>query len=163
MTFGVEVNHFALTPSETAESGLAIIKSALSMGNRVFPWEFHAGYPNRIISGDFLASMRPRGKDVKERRKSRIDLWEKRRFFKIPFDPYREVLDKHSVKATVKYEGDAGITVSLRIRGMPAIRSVSVNGELVDYYTKKDECSTHLFVELEAINKDDTREIVSEF
>jgi len=167
LTFGVEVNHFSLKPRETAESGLAIIKSALKMGNRVFPWEFYAGYPNGIISGDFLASIRPRGKDAGERRRSRKDIWAKRRFFKMPFDPYREMLNKHSVRATVKYAGEeeisGGITVSFRIRGMPGIRSVAVNGQRVDFYRKEDACSTHLFVELAAIEKDDTREIVAEF
>ena len=137
------------------------------MGNRVFPWEFHAGYPNSILSGDFLASIRPRGKDAKERRHSRKDIWEKRRFFKVPFDPYREVRDKHSVSVTVKYAGEsgiaAGITVSFRIRGMPKIKSVAVNGERIDYYQKEDACSTYLFVELDAIKTDDTREIVAEF
>lgn len=167
LTFGVEVNHFALNPSETAESGLAIVKSALKMGNRVFPWEFHAGYPNRIITGDFLASIRPQGKDARERRRSRKDLWQKRRFFKEPFDPYREVCDKQSVNATVKYAGESeiagGITVSLRIRGMPEIKSVAADGEGVKYYRKEDACSTYLFVELDAIKTDDTREIVAEF
>ena len=167
LTFGVEVNHFALKPHETAESGLAVIKSLLKMGNRVFPWELHAGYPNRIISGDFLASIRPRGKDAGERRHSRKDIWANRRFFRTPFDPYREVRDTHSVSATVKYTGEAeiagGITISFRIRGMPRIKSVALNGERVDYYQKEDECSTHVVVELEAIKKDDTREIVAEF
>ncbi len=167
LTFGVEVNHFTLNPLETAESGLAIIKSLLKMGNRVFPWEFHTGYPNRIISGDFLASIRPRGKNSQERRNSRIDIWANRRFFKTSFAPYREMLDTHSVRATVKYAGEAeiagGITISFRIRGIPRIKSVTVNGERIDYYKKEDECSTHVFVELEAIKKDDTREIVAEF
>ena len=56
-----------------------------------------------------------------------------------------------------------GITVSFRIRGMPRIKRVALNGERVDYYKTEDECSTHVFVELEAIKKDDTREIVAEF
>lgn len=167
LTFGVEVNHFVLNPQETAESGLAVIKSLLKMGTRVFPWEFHPGYPNRIISGDFLASIRPRGKDAKERRHSRKEIWANRHFFRMPFDPYREVLDDHSVKATVKYAGEveiaSGITISFRIRGMPKIKTVTLNGERVDYYKKEDDCSTHVFVELEAIKKDDTREIVAEF
>ncbi len=85
----------------------------------------------------------------------------------MPFDPYREVHDKHSVRATVKYAGESeiasGITVSLRIRGMPKIKSVAVDGERIDYYKKEDACSTHLFVELETIKTDDTREIVVEF
>ena len=167
LTFGVEVNHFVLNPQETAESGLAVIRSLLNMGNRVFPWEFYAGYPNRIISGDFLASMRPRGKDARERRNSRKEIWANRHLFRTPFEPYREMLDAHSVKATVKYTGEAGIaggiTVSLRIRGKPNIKRAALNGERVDYYKKEDECSTYVFVELEAIKKDDTREIIVEF
>ena len=139
----------------------------LNMGNCVFPWEFYDGYPNRIISGDFLASLRPRGKDARERRNSRKEIWANRHLFRTPFDPYREMLDTHSVKATVKYTGEAGIaggiTVSLRIRGNPDIKRAALNGERVDYYKKEDECSTYVFVELEAIKKDDTREIIVEF
>lgn len=167
LTFGMEVNHFVLSPIDTAESGLAVIRSMLKMGNRVFPWEFYVGYPNRIISGDFLASVRPRGKDAQERRNSRREIWSKRGFFKVPFDPYREMHDDHSVRVTVGYAGEeeiaGGITISFRIRGMPKIKRVAINGESADYYMKKDECSTHVFVELEEIKKDHTREIVAEF
>ena len=54
----------------------------------------------------------------------------------MPFDPYREVLDAHSVRATVKYAGEAeiagGITISFRIRGMPRIKSVASDKEVID-------------------------------
>ena len=56
LTFGMEVNHFVLSPRETAESGLAVVASLLKMGNRVFPWERYSGIeryrrPGQPISG----------------------------------------------------------------------------------------------------------------
>jgi hypothetical protein len=167
LTFGMEVNHFILDPNDTAESGLAVIRPLLEMGNRVFPWEFYPGYPNKILSGDFLASVRPRGTNAQERRNSRKEIWSKRDFFKVPFNPYREMLDDRSVRITVKYSGDdeitSGIAISFRIRGTPKIKRVTINDERVDYYKKNDDCSTHVFVDLETIKNNDTREIVAEF
>jgi hypothetical protein len=167
LTFGMEVNHFVLRPDETARSGLAVIKSMLEMGNRIFPWEYHPGYPNRILSGDFLAWIGPRGKNAHARRISRKEIWSKRRFFKVPFAPYREMPDRHSVRITVRYAGEqaiaGGIAIGFRIRGLPKIRSITVNGDHRDYYLKRDECSTYVFLDLERIEKDDTREVVARF
>lgn len=167
LTFGMEVNHFVLRPDETARSGLAVIKSMLEMGNRVFPWDYHAGYPNRILSGDFLAWIGPRGRNAHERRTSRKEIWSKRRFFKAPFTPYREMLDMHSARITVKYTGEepiaSGITMGFRIRGTPRITSITMNGEKIDYYIKGDECSTYVFLDLEAIEEDDRRELAAQF
>jgi hypothetical protein len=167
LTFGMEVNHFVLRPDETARSGLAVIKSMLEMGSRVFPWEYHPGYPNRILSGDFLAWIGPRGRNAHARRASRKEIWSKRHFFRVPFAPYREMMDRHSVRITVRYAGEEeitnGITIGFRIRGLPRIRSITVNGEHRDYYVKRDECSTYVFVDLEAIKQDDMREVVARF
>jgi hypothetical protein len=167
LTFGIEVNHFVLAPHETAESGLAVIKSALEMGNQVFPWEYYPGYPNRILSGDFLGSIRPRGKNAGERRVSRREIWHKRNFFESPFDPYREMAAPHSVKITLRYSGEEeirnGLTVSFRVRGAPKMKRVSVNDGKIDYYTKEDQCSTYVFVDFETVRRDDVCEIVSEF
>jgi len=137
------------------------------MGNRVFPWDYHAGYPNRILSGDFLAWIGPRGRNAHERRTSRKEIWSKRRFFKAPFTPYREMLDMHSARITVKYTGEepiaSGITMGFRIRGTPRITSITMNGEKIDYYIKGDECSTYVFLDLEAIEEDDRRELAAQF
>ena len=167
LTFGMEVNHFVLSPNDTAKSGLAVIKSMLEMGNHVFPWEYYPGYPNRILSGDFLASVRPKGKNANERRNSRKEIWSKRNFFEVPFNPYREMLDDRSVKITVKYSGEEeitdGITINFRIRGTPKIKRINMNDENIDYYVKKDKCSTYVFLDLETIKENDVREIVAEF
>jgi hypothetical protein len=167
LTFGMEVNHFVLRPDETAQSGLAVIKSMLKMGNHVFSWDYHAGYPNRILSGDFLAWIGPRGRNAQQKRISRKEIWSKRRFFEVPFAPYREMLDMHSARITVKYLGEhaiaSGITMSFRIRGTPRIKTITMNDEKIDYYVKTDECSTYVFLDLETLNKDDMREVVAQF
>jgi len=167
LAFGMEVNHFVLQPDDTANSGLAIIKSMFKMGNHTFPWEYYPGYPNRILSGDFLCSIKPKGVNADERRKSRKDIWSKRHLFKVPYNPYREMPNNHSIRITVAYCGEeeiaGGITVSFRIRGIPEIKKLTVNDKHVEYYSKKDECSTYLFLDLETIKKNDMREIVAEF
>jgi hypothetical protein len=62
LAFGMEVNYFVLSPHDTAQSGLAVITAMLERGNRISPWEYYPGYPNRILSGDFLVWIGPRGK-----------------------------------------------------------------------------------------------------
>ena len=167
LTFGMEVNHFALSPHDTAQSGLSVIESMLQKGNGISPWEYYPGYPNRILSGDFLAWIGPRGRSAEERRNSRKEIWQKRNFFEAPFNPYREVSDGHSLRIFVRYSGDEeitnGVTLSFRIRGTPKFNSITMNNENVDYYSKRDECSTHVFVDVERIEKNDVREIVAQF
>jgi len=167
LAFGMEVNHFVLQPDDTVNSGLAIIQSMLNMGNFTFPWEYYPGYPNRILSGDFLCSMKPKGVNANERRKSRKDIWSKRHLFKVPYNPYREMTNNHSIRITVIYCGEeeitGGITVSFRIRGMPEIKKLTANENNIEYHCKKDECSTYVFLDLETIKKNDVREIVAEF
>jgi len=167
LDFGMEVNHFVLTPSDTAQSGLAVIRSMLERGNRTAPWEHYPGYPNRILSGDFLAWIGPRGRNASQRRTSRKEIWSKRAFFETPFTPYRAMLDDHHVRVTVRYSGDeeitSGITMSVRIRGRPRIKDITLNDEKADYYAKCDECSTYVFVDLETVAKDDVLELVARF
>ena len=107
LTFGVEVNHYVLSPEETAQSGLSVIQALLEMGLQTFPWEYYPGYPNRIICGDFLASIRPYGKTSSERRASRKELWLNRHNFEQPYNPYRKMLDKNSVDIIFKYSGES--------------------------------------------------------
>jgi hypothetical protein len=167
LTFGMEVNHFVLSPHDTAQSGLAVITSMLERGNRISPWEYYPGYPNRILSGDFLAWIGPQGKTAQERRNSRKEIWRKRSFFETPFNPYRVMLDDHSVRVIVRYSGDEeitnGLTLSFRIRGRPKIKSITMNNEKVDYYSKRDECSTYVFLDIDTVEKNDAQEFVAQF
>jgi uncharacterized protein YneR len=166
LTFGMEVNHFVLSPHDTAQSGLSVITSMLEKGNSISPWEYYPGYPNRILSGDFLAWIGPRGRSAQERRNSRKEIWPKRNFFEAPFNPYRAMLDDHCVRVIVRYSGDEeitnGFTMSFRIRGTPRIKSITMNNENVDYYIKCDECSTYVFLDVERIGKNDVREVVAQ-
>jgi hypothetical protein len=167
LTFGMEVNHFAFKPEDTAKSGLGVIKSMLRMGNFSFPWEYYTGYPNKLLCGDFLCSIKPKGINAHERRESRKNIWSKRHLFKPPYNPYREMFNDHSVKITVSYCGDEeiidGITISFRVRGRPKIKKLSINEKSTEYYTKKDICSTYLFLDSGRIKKNDILEIVAEF
>ena len=75
--------------------------------------------------------------------------------------------DDHSVNITVKYSGEEeitdGITISFRIRGTPKFRKITANNETIDYYVKRDECSTYVSLDVESIEKSDFYEIVAEF
>ena len=167
LTFGIEVNHFVLSPNDAARSGVAVIKSLLEMGTRVFPWEYYRGYPNRVLRGDFFASIRPLGKTAVERRSSRREIWSNRKFFAGSFIPYRKMENDHSINVIFKYSGknmiSGGLTVSFRIRGGPQIKRIIINGQNIKYYSKTDESSTYVFVDVEKVDKDDLKEIVAEF
>jgi len=137
------------------------------MGNQVFPWELYQGYPNRLLSGDFLASIRTRGINAGERRKSRQKIWNNIKSFSDPFNPYREVMDKHTLKVLCKYTGEekieGGITIGFCLMNKPDIKKVWLNGAPVFFDVKKTPCSLNLFVDVEKIQKDDESEIVAEF
>ena len=149
VVFGMEVNHFALTPDETAASGAAAIRGLLEAGNRRFGWQCHEGYPNEILIGDFSTSVRPVGKDAAARRQSRAGIWQNRTAFTTP---KREMPDLHTLKVTTEYSGDplpVGWALCCRVRGKPVIRSVRLNQRKVDSYCCSDECSTYVFVDIE--------------
>jgi hypothetical protein len=167
LTFGAEVNHFVLSPDEAAKSGVAVIQSLLEMGLRTYPWEYYPGYPNRILCGDFLASIKPFGENAHQRRISRRELWLQRHCFDVPLNPHRKMLNDHSVNVLFKYSGEQkiqnGLTVNIRIRGQPNIKQVDINGTGTDYYTKADECSTYVGVEFTNLKPNDLKEIHIEF
>ncbi len=167
LTFGVEVNHYVLSPEETAQSGLSVIQALLEMGLQTFPWEYYPGYPNRIICGDFLASIRPYGKTSSERRASRKELWLNRHNFEQPYNPYRKMLDKNSVDIIFKYSGEKmienGLTVGVRMRGKTTPQKVFVNGESVNSYWKTDECSIYVWIDFFEVLPHSQQEIHIEF
>ena len=76
-------------------------------------------------------------------------------------------MDDHSVRIFVRYSGDEeitnGFTMSFRIRGKPRFKSITMNNENVDYYSKRDKCSTYVFIDVERIEKNDVREVVAQF
>jgi hypothetical protein len=167
LIFGVEVNHFIYSPNDTGRSGTEVIKSLLDMGNTIFPWEFYQGYPNRLLSGDFLASIRPKGILAGDRRKSRQEIWNNISGFIKPFTPYREMPNKHTVKVICKYSGAAkikrGITLCFCLMNKSKIKRVWLNGEPAKHQIKEDPCCLTIFVDVENIQENDEKEIVAEF
>lgn len=166
LTFGIEVNHFALSPEEAAESGVAAIAALLETGNTVFPWEYYPGYPNRVIIGDFQASIRPRGETAAIRRSSRREIWKQRHIFG-SIAPYRRMENDHSVDLGFTFYGgkplQGGLTVALRLRGKPRIKQIEANGTTTIYEAATDTCSTHLFIDFETIEPDMQNMIHVEF
>ena len=75
--------------------------------------------------------------------------------------------NNQSIRITIAYCGgeeiSGGITVSFRIRGIPEIKKLTANDNDIEYYSKKDECSTYMFLDLETIKKNDVHRIVAEF
>ena len=167
LTFGIEVNHFVLNPQEAAESGLAAIVALLKTGNSAFQWESSPGYPNRILLGDFSASIRPRGKTAADRRTSRHEIWSHRLLFNSAFTPCRKMENTHSVEVSFSFCGQkplqGGLTAAVRLRGRPRIERIEVNGSTAPYLSKKDPCSIYLFIDLEFIEPGDINKIILEF
>lgn len=167
LIFGVELNHFVQSPNDTAASGLAAIKPLLRMGNRTFPWEYFSGYPNRILSGDFLASIRAKGASAGLRRKSRQEIWKSLEGFVIPYNPYRRMLHGSSVEVLYKYHGGKrikqGLTFCFQILKNHKVKKVLLNGQSTGFYAKRDRCCTYIFVDVDDLGKNREGEIVAEF
>lgn len=166
LTFGIEVNHFVLKPQEAAESGVAAIAALLKSGDTVFPWEYYPGYPNRIMLGDFQASIRPRGETAAIRRFSRREIWQHRHIFG-HIAPYRKMENSHSLDLEFAFLGgkplQGGLTVGTRLQGRPRIKRIEANGTVAPYVTATDICSTHLFIDLETIEPGIRNKIYVEF
>ncbi len=146
LVFGLEVNHAALSPPETAASGLAVIQALLNTGNIRSPWQHGPGYPNGILAGDFLTSIRATGSNAAERRASRVEVWQNREAFTALT---REFLAPNAIRVKVAYAGDAmsyGFAVVCRVRGLPRIPAVRLNGDEVKAATHADDCSTYVSV-----------------
>lgn len=147
LAFGMEASHFALRSEAAAESSLAIIRSLLSFGNTRSFWEANSGYPNQILVGDLFTSIRPIGRNATERRQSRSEVWQNRKFFTYPL---REALDTRTTKVVTNYSGEkleGGFSLCCRIRGFPTIKGVLMNEKAVDPHIYKDECATNVCVD----------------
>lgn len=148
LVMGMEVNDFYLNDDECGKSGLAAIIPLLELGNTRSSWEFASGYPNRIIRGNMLISLRAAGQSAAVRRESRMEIWQKRDFLT---DPIRMLPSQNRIKAKVEYSGEplsSAFSICCRIRGNPAINGVSLNGIKTDYYSSTDNCSTFVFVDV---------------
>lgn len=148
LVIGMEVNSFSLNDDECGNSGLAAIVPLLELGNTRSSWEYAPGYPNRILRGNMLISLRAAGQSAAERRKSRAELWQKREFFS---DPVKIMPTTHSVQASIEYSGEPlsnAFSICCRIRGKPDIKNIRLNGIKTDYYTATDNCSSFVFVDV---------------
>ena len=148
LVIGMEVNSFSLNDDECGDSGLAAIVPLLELGNTRSSWEYAPGYPNRILRGNMLISLRAAGQSAAERRKSRAELWQKREFFS---DPIKVMPTTHSIQSSIEYSGEPlsnAFSICCRIRGNPDIRDVRLNGIKTDYYIATDNCSSFVFVDV---------------
>jgi hypothetical protein len=146
LVFGMETNHYALSRAgDIALSGLAACSALLKMGSTRLPWEKDKGYPVNILQGDFRISIRPLGKNVSERRASRIRIWNERNNFNLP---QREMIDHETTIARVRYFGrDLPMEFALCLRMRPNnIKSITTLGKEVPFETFKDSCSTFVHV-----------------
>jgi hypothetical protein len=167
LIFGVELNHFVQSPGDTAASGLAVIRTLLNMGNRTFPWEFFSGYPNRLLSGDFLASIRAKGSSAGSRRESRQEIWKGLKGFICPFNPYRRMSQGGTVEVSYKYHGvkkiKRGLTLCFQVLKKSKVKKLRLNGQPAGFYAKKDRGCLYIFVDVDDLGKNTEGEIVAEF
>jgi zinc carboxypeptidase len=166
LTFGVEVNHFFYTPDDTGQSGKRIIRALLLTGNRHYPWEYYAGFPNRLLGGDFLASIRARGITAGERRRSRQEIWQNIDGFVKYQAPYRKTPSKHAIEIICKYSGSQkiaqGFTLCFCLARQSKIKKIQLNAEAVDYQVKEASCCKHVFVDVANLAIVDEKEILVE-
>ncbi|MFC1876886.1 M14 family zinc carboxypeptidase [Thermodesulfobacteriota bacterium] len=167
LTFGVEVNHFFYSPDVTGQSGKNIIRALLLMGNRLYPWEYYPGFPNRLLGGDFLSSIRARGASAGERRRSRHEIWQNIDGFVKYLAPYRKTPSKHTIEIICKYSGGCeikqGVTFCVCIENGVKLKNVRVNAKSADYQIKETPCCQHVFVDVEKLAPADEKNIFVEF
>jgi hypothetical protein len=146
LVFGMETNHYALSRAgDIALSGLAPCSALLKMGCTRLPWEKDKGYPVNILHGDFRLSIRPLGKNVSERRVSRVRIWKERKNFNIP---QREMVDQETTLARVRYFGwDLPMEYALCLRMRQSnIKSVTIGNREVGFETFRDNCSAFVYI-----------------
>ena len=153
LVFGLEVNHYSLDIDDAAQSGVAAIKPLLNAANKRFPWEYYSGYPNRIIKGNFLTSIRATGNRPGDRRESRYEIWNNRDSFT---EPIRKIPDRRTIKIKTDYSGEIllhPISFCCRIRGRPNIRQVYLDDSETKFYTCEDDCSLYVFSDALSLNR----------
>jgi hypothetical protein len=147
LIFGIETNHWAIGVKDgLAESGLAVCRSLLNMGNQRFSWEKDPGYPTNLIVGDFRISIRAAGNDPGERRISREKLWSEKAGFNILKREMGD--DPGTTLAEVGYTGDnvpLECILCLRMR-QDLIKQVMIGDQEAVFETFKDGCSTFLSI-----------------
>ena len=123
---------------------------------------------NSRFSGTFPTwpDIRPRGETAAKRRDSRREIWALRTCFGI-LDPYRRMRTDHSIDLSFCFAGkdplEKGLGVGLRLRGRPRLEQVEINGSPAVYDITTDNCSTHLFIDIETIETEFFNEIHVEF
>jgi hypothetical protein len=122
------------------------------------PWEKNKGFPVNILHGDFRISIRPLGKNVSERRASRIRIWNERNNFNLP---QREMVDQETTLARVRYFGwDLPMEFALCLRMRENnVKSVTAGSKELQFETFKDVCSTFVYVPI-VMEKAGTIEII---
>ena len=73
--------HTMVLASESAWERSALLRHRrlLQVGNEIFPGEYYPGYPVRVIMRNTLPMITAYGQTAKERRESRVELWNKQR------------------------------------------------------------------------------------
>lgn len=153
IVIGLEVNHFALDIEDAAWSGVSAIIPLLHVAARKFSWESYTGYPNKIIKGNFLTSIRATGERPGDRRESRYEMWRNRDLLS---EPLRKMPDRNTIEVYTTYSGIEllnPVSFSCRIRGRPAIREVYLNERQTVFYSSEDRCSLYLFCDVRPLTE----------
>jgi hypothetical protein len=161
LVFGLELCHFNLTPEHVKNVNEICLSSLLKAGNQKLPWQKNPSYPNQILVGDLSTSIRVKGENPGERRKSRHEVWKNRENIKILKTIIKEVkgseTDIKEINTTTKYSGEetiSGFELIARFPRQTRIQKVSVNGEKVrDFSTFNESDSNYLVVPIRTVTK----------
>ncbi len=161
LVFGLELCHYNLTPEHVKNVNEVCITSLLKAGNQKLSWQKNRGYPNQILVGDISTSLRVKGENPGERRKSRLEIWKKRENIKQPKTTIKKGKDNKTyvkeIQVVTEYSGKKPISGFELIKSIPGqihIQSVSINGEnLPDFSKFNENDSTYLVIPIKTVTK----------
>lgn len=155
LTETAESNEYSHPARLRARSGLARLKALLAWGNRRFPKLPYPGYPCYLM-GMFQGGLVAVGRTAAERRRSRVELWRRRRHLKeLYFGPHPTPPDELCIR--MRYAGPelrVGVGVQTRVRGERRIAEARLDGRRLrpsrtnGYFTWQYEGHTYLVIAL---------------
>mgnify|MGYP001026922297 CR=1 FL=1 len=131
LSFLTEVNQDTYDEEDTTNSGLARLRELLKFGNTRWWGENQPGYPNRIIAKVDNVQLVAYGNTAEERRKNRVELWNRRRGITL-----KEVWPVERKCISAFAENTTGAALRFKLPRAVNVKEASVNGHVVQPFSK---------------------------